>query len=137
MLADKRTVLFYDGDCALCSRAVQFVLKNEKSADILFAALQDEKTTSFFLRNNFKKPDLSTVYFFENGKLYDKSTAALKIARYLKSPFRLLVVGNIFPKFIRDWGYDVVARNRKRLIKNKCTFSPGFDQRNFFNCDES
>lgn len=137
MSAGKKMVLFYDGECALCSWAVQFVLNNEKDQLIQFAALQDERTVDFFLQHDLPKIDISTIYFYRNGVLSDKSTAALNITRYLKYPARFLFLGFVFPKFFRDWIYTIISRNRKSLVKNHCSFSPQFYKRNFFNCDAS
>ncbi|HMW71656.1 MAG TPA: DCC1-like thiol-disulfide oxidoreductase family protein, partial [Cellvibrionaceae bacterium] len=47
---------------------------------------------------------------------------ALCIARRLRMPWRLLVVLRLVPRRIRDWGYDLIARNRYRWFgqRNHC-----------------
>jgi predicted DCC family thiol-disulfide oxidoreductase YuxK len=48
----------------------------------------------------------------EQGKLFTKSTAALKILRHIGIPWSLLGVFMIIPRQIRDPFYDFVARHR-------------------------
>jgi predicted DCC family thiol-disulfide oxidoreductase YuxK len=51
------------------------------------------------------------VLVFE-GRAYVRSEAAILVARHLKYPWRLLGTIRVFPRAIRNWGYDFVARNR-------------------------
>ena len=53
-----------------------------------------------------------SVVLIENNSYHTKSSAALRIARRLKGAFKLGYAAVILPKFLRDKGYDVVARNR-------------------------
>jgi predicted DCC family thiol-disulfide oxidoreductase YuxK len=34
--------------------------------------------------------------------------------RYFRGPWKLMGLMRIFPRALRDWGYDLVARNRYR-----------------------
>jgi predicted DCC family thiol-disulfide oxidoreductase YuxK len=45
-----------------------------------------------------------------------RSDAGLKIARYLRGPWRLAAIGHLVPRFLRDAVYDVIARHRHRLV---------------------
>ena len=122
----EKPIVFYDGDCGLCNRSVAFVLKYEKNQEIHFAAIQSEFTDRFFNKNNWDKPDLSTVYFYYHGKLYAKSTAALKIGRFLRFPRSLMRCFLIVPKFIRDGVYNFIAKRRKRISNGFCVMpKPG------------
>lgn len=113
-------IIFYDGECGFCNSSVQFVLKHEKTSDIYFSSLQSEFSLSFFNNNQYAEPDLSTFYFYSDGKLYSKSTAAIKVARFLKFPYSLFIVFIIVPRFIRDRGYDFVAERRKKIMTSFC-----------------
>ena len=41
------TIVFYDGDCGLCNRVVQFILRNERNQKLVFCALQSEFGSNF------------------------------------------------------------------------------------------
>ena len=124
-------IIFYDGDCGLCNRSVGYVLKNEKHSEVHFAAIQSQFTMDLFSKRGWEKPDLSTVYYLEEDKLYTKSSAALNICRNLKFPQISLYGFIIVPRFIRDYFYDRIADRRKRISKGFCVM-PTPDQRKRF-----
>jgi predicted DCC family thiol-disulfide oxidoreductase YuxK len=57
----------------------------------------------------------------QNGKLYKRSTAALRLARMLRFPWNLAYGFIIVPAFIRDFFYKIIARNRYRWFGQKDT----------------
>lgn len=125
-------VVFYDGDCGFCNTSVQFVLNHRKRA-IYFAALQ-----SGIAKDVLGKRDVSiemnTLYFLENGKLYQKSTGALRIARHLKGGYPFLYyIGMIFPKTFRDWIYDQVAKRRHKIKPGYCAMPTAEERKLFLN----
>jgi predicted DCC family thiol-disulfide oxidoreductase YuxK len=63
--------------------------------------------------------DMKSFLFIENGKLYDRSTAALRVCRYLRGGWPLCYGLIIVPKFIRDGIYNWVARNRYKWFGQK------------------
>ena len=133
MNLNNKKIIFYDGDCGLCNRSVAFVLKHEKEKTVLFAAIQSEFTKELFLTNGWQSPDLSTFYFYENGKLHSKSTAALSLSKYLKFPQSLLRAFFIVPRFIRDGVYDFIAKRRRRISKGFCVMPTPEDRARFLN----
>lgn len=124
-------IVFYDGDCGLCNRSVAFVLKHEKEKVIHFAAIQSDFTKRLFEEKGWMTPDLSTVYFLDEGELFEKSTAALKIGKFLKAPKSWVIVFFIVPKFIRDAVYNFIAKRRKRISKGFCVMPAPGDRERF------
>ena len=118
-------LVLYDGYCNLCSRAVKTILKHEKKPIYFFLSLQSPKTSQFAPGHVFPDPP-ETVVLIENGKIYDKSTAALKISGNLKFPYWLMYYFIFIPRFIRDPMYKLVAKNRYRWFgkRNSC-YVPG------------
>jgi predicted DCC family thiol-disulfide oxidoreductase YuxK len=55
-----------------------------------------------------------SVVLLQEGKRYERSAAAIRIAMGLRFPWPLLGILLIIPPFARDVVYDVVARNRTR-----------------------
>lgn len=104
-------IVFFDGVCNLCHWAVRFILRRDTSRRFLFASLQS-KTADKLLPKIFPRPD--SVVLYENGELYYKSTAALRIARFLRFPWSLLYLFAVVPRPLRDWIYDLVAQRRYR-----------------------
>ncbi len=110
--------MFYDGDCGLCSFAVRFILKYEKASNLTFARLQSDVAGR--LLPGELTGELDSVVLMENKQLYIKSNALVRISNYLKFPYNLLTVLKLIPRPMRDWLYDLVARNRHRLFKQSC-----------------
>lgn len=111
-----RPILLFDGVCNLCNWAVDFVLRNEKSQEFLFASIQSE--TGYELLKQFGEENviLKTVYVITNGKLLKKGEAILFVASYLKKPYNFLKFAKIFPATILNWFYDLIAKNRYHLF---------------------
>lgn len=106
-------VVLFDGVCNLCNGFVQFLMKRDPKGVLRFASLQSDVGQSL-LEIAGRPREISTIVFVEKGKTYDRSTAALRIVRYLRFPWPLLCALWILPKFLRDAMYSWVARNRYR-----------------------
>ena len=108
---ERGPVLLFDGVCNLCSGSVQFVLKRNSKGNIRFASLQSEIGQE--LRATYQIPeDTDSIVFIKNYKAYLKSSAALRIATYLSFPLNWLYIFIIIPPFIRNFLYDIIAKNR-------------------------
>ena len=127
---ENRTILFYDGECGVCNRTVRFILKNERSNNLYFSSLQGDFAILFLAKRGIESVSSNTLYLFENGKLYHKSRAAMKLIPYLKRSFGILKILSVFPRFFRDFVYDRIAANRKVFFKDVCELI-SFDKNRF------
>lgn len=118
-----QVVLLFDGVCNLCNASVAFILKREKDAMIQFAPIQSDAAKKLLLQYNHKFTDLRSILFIEDGIIYDRSAAVLRICTYLKYPWPLLRIVGILPQNWLDRLYDFVAHNRYRWFgkKESCT----------------
>lgn len=111
-------ILLFDGVCNLCHGAVRFVLEHERAPTIRFASLQSEFARALLSREGRALPAPGeapeSMVFFEAGRLYERSDAALRVARYLRAPYRLLAWLRVTPRVLRDAIYRFVARHRYR-----------------------
>jgi predicted DCC family thiol-disulfide oxidoreductase YuxK len=89
------------------------VLNNEKASDLKFASLQGE-TAQEYLPSSL--PDSLVMWI--DGKVYVKSSAALKLIPYLKWHFQFLRILWIFPDIVRNAVYRFIAKNRIRWFGN-------------------
>lgn len=117
----QQPVILFDGVCNFCNGAVNFVIKRDKKALIQFAPLQSEKGRMFSKQFGFSEEDMKTFLFIEEGKVYTKSAAALKVCRYLGALWPLCYGFMIVPKFIRDGIYNWIAKNRYKWFGKKET----------------
>ena len=119
-MRDERHILFYDGTCGICIRSVRFILKNESDERLNFAALQSDFSSEFLRNFDIESSNLTTLYFYSNGIIYSKSRAILALIPFLKWYFSICYLGYLIPRFILDFFYDSIAKNRKRFFSSTC-----------------
>ncbi|MEE2750736.1 MAG: DCC1-like thiol-disulfide oxidoreductase family protein [Myxococcota bacterium] len=117
-------LLLYDGECGLCDRFVQWVLEQDEAGLFHFAPLQGETATR--LRENLEIPDgLDTAVLVESGVVHLRSGAVLRVLGALSAPWSWFSLLRVFPRFLTDPMYRVVARIRHRLLggRDSCRLS--------------
>ena len=114
-------VILFDGVCNLCNATVNFLLDRDPDARFRFAALQSPAAAQLFAEHGHAPPAVEpdSIVLIEGGRLYERSTAALRIARLLRSPWRVLYAFIVVPRPLRDLVYRFIARNRYRWIGRK------------------
>ena len=114
-----KPIILFDGVCNLCNDSVNFIIKHDKKAQFLFASLQSDAAKEILLQYNSKKIKIDSIVLIQKNKIYEKSTAALNIAKGLSGGYKLLYLFIIIPKFIRDLGYNYIAKNRYKWYGKK------------------
>lgn len=107
-------LILFDGVCNLCNTSVHFVIDRDSSRTFRYASLQSALGQSIQERFGRNPQQIDSVVYVENGRYYDRSTAALKIARHLDGFWRWLYVFILIPPMIRNVVYDWIGRNRYR-----------------------
>jgi predicted DCC family thiol-disulfide oxidoreductase YuxK len=107
-------VILFDGVCNLCNQSVQFVIRHDPRSNFRFAALQSDFGQSVLREHHLHDEELLSVVLLTGTRVYERSRAALEIARRLNGLWPLMYVFVIVPPFIRDLVYDWIARNRYR-----------------------
>lgn len=111
-------IILFDGICNLCNNSVQFILKRDQAGIFKFASFQSEAGEKLLKQHGFKG-ELNSFILIDHGKVFRKSSAALRVAGKLHGFWKLLVVFQIMPPFLRDLIYDFVAKNRYRWFGKK------------------
>ena len=107
-------VVLFDGVCNLCNGSVQFLLKRDREGRFRFASLQSDVGRSLMAEHGLAVDRLSSVLLIEDGRVWQESSAALRIARHLPGAWKLLRVFAAVPRPLRDAVYRWIARNRYR-----------------------
>ncbi len=108
---EKHPIILFDGVCNLCNGAVQFIIERDKKQQFRFASLQSDFGQQYQQQVGAA---VDSILLVKNDKIYQKSSAALRIARHLDGLWSLLFLFIIVPPFIRNSIYDWIARNRYR-----------------------
>jgi predicted DCC family thiol-disulfide oxidoreductase YuxK len=115
------SVIYFDGVCNLCNASVDFVIKRDKNKKFRYASLQSETGQKILAENKFNKSDYDSFILEHKGNVYIKSTAALQVALNLGFPINLMGIFLIIPSFIRNWVYELIAKNRYKWFGKKET----------------
>lgn len=126
-------VIIFDGVCTLCNSSVDFVIRNDKKCQFRYTANQMEVGREILRDQGLDPDNIHSVYLYQDGELYSKSTAALRVARLLGFPFSLTWGFMVIPAFIRDVVYDWIASNRYKWFGKKETCRlPSAEERALF-----
>jgi len=104
----------FDGVCNLCNGFVQFVIARDPAGRFRFAPLQSDAARRLLGGRDAPQEWPDSIVLVEDGGVFTRSTAALRVARGLSFPWPLAYAFVGVPRPLRDWVYDIVARNRHR-----------------------
>ena len=131
--AGGETVVLFDGVCRFCSGSVRFILERDSGHRFDFAPLQSPAAQNLLQQHDRLLERMDSLVLVENGRCSIRSTAALRIVRHLSWPWPLLSVLILVPRPLRDFCYDMFARNRYRWFgKNQQCFVPVAEERERF-----
>ena len=107
-------IVLFDGVCNLCNGAVNFIIYHDPKAQFRFASLQSDFGQTELQRLGLPSDVIETLILLDEGQAWLRSTAALRIARRLGAPWSWLYPLIVLPRPVRDWMYNLIARNRYR-----------------------
>ncbi|MEX0716055.1 MAG: DCC1-like thiol-disulfide oxidoreductase family protein [Planctomycetaceae bacterium] len=108
-------IVFFDGVCGLCDRAVTSILAADRDAVFRFAPLQGETAARLLDRSDAES--LSTLILLDERGTWRRSAAVVRILRRLGGFRRVLgTLLWLVPKPLRDLGYRAIAWQRYRLF---------------------
>jgi hypothetical protein len=128
-----QSVILFDGVCNFCNRSINLILNYDKLEYFRFAASQSTAGIKLLQQFNLDQKASASVILIDNGTIFTKTDAVIQIANRLSGWPRLLLGLKIIPKFLRDFGYDLIAKNRYALFgkKDSCRI-PNESERNRF-----
>ena len=126
-------VIVFDGVCNWCNAWVNFTLAHDLHGKFKFGTLQSQPAQQILKELGFHADDFETFLLLERGRVFTKSTAALRIVRHLSGLWPLFYLGIVVPRPLRDAAYDYIARRRYRLMgKSETCRVPTPAERNRF-----
>ena len=111
----RQDILLFDGICNLCNSSVNFIIDHDPKGHFKFAALQSQFGQQKLKELGLNTKNFDSIVLISGDQLYEKSTAALKVAKRLNGLWPVLYGFIIIPPFIRHAVYNLVAKNRYRI----------------------
>ncbi|CAA6678332.1 MULTISPECIES: thiol-disulfide oxidoreductase DCC family protein [unclassified Lentimonas] len=122
MKPKSKAILFFDGNCGLCNRSVQFLIRKDKRKHLYFAPIQGIAAQAI-LPEKYRLA-LDTVVYQRVAKdghttLLFRSDAALLALIDTRSLWRFLArIALWLPRSLRDRVYDAIAMRRQKSLKS-------------------
>lgn len=107
-------LLLIDGDCNLCHWITRFVIKRDPAKQFMFASIQSLTGQQLLRQGGLSTDDMDTFVMVQGTNFYTKSTAALRVLRKLNGLWPLAYGFMVVPLFVRNKGYDLIAKRRYR-----------------------
>jgi predicted DCC family thiol-disulfide oxidoreductase YuxK len=119
-------IVLFDGTCAFCEGSVKFIARRDPAGYFRFGASQSSSGAALLAEHGLTRDMTRSMVLIEDGRVYLRSTATLRIAARLPQPWRLARVFLAVPAPLRDVFYRGVAAVRHRLAgrSNACEIPP-------------
>ena len=99
-----KPVLYYDGPCLLCQRAIQWVHRHVPAVACM--PLQSDEAKKTLPTALVTPPLIGVVLVDADGGVHVGHRALQALAPYAKSPWRWML------RLVPSWGYVMVSRSR-------------------------
>jgi len=122
LISFQHPVVLFDGICNLCNSTIRLIIANDHHRRFRFASLQSRTGIELSGHNDQDNESFPSIMLIENGIIYRRSEAVLRIARRLDGLWPVLFGLMIIPEVLRDRVYNKIAENRYRFLgkQNTC-----------------
>ena len=131
---ENKKIVFFDGICNFCNSTVNFIWNNNKKRNLYYASLQSDFSKDKLLNSGIKDFDLKTIYYSDGKKVFEKSHAVFIILKSLDGVYPFLgKIGLLLPRCISDFFYDIIAKNRYKIMgKQETCRIPNKEEEEYF-----
>lgn len=128
---DEQIILF-DAVCKLCNHWSRLILRVDKQERFKLCSVQSPQGQALLAHYGFSLNEFETMLLVRKDGALTHSDAFIGIMQGLPFPWTILAALRWLPKWLRDAGYSVIARNRYRIFGkyDRCTVPPeGYERR--------
>ena len=118
-------IILFDGTCAFCERSIRFIATRD-NGHFKFGASQNPEGRALLARFGTTREAAKSLILIEDGRIYLRSEAVLRIAARMNAPWKFAAVFLVLPRPLRDLVYRFIAAIRHRLAgrSNACEIPP-------------
>ena len=116
-------LILYDGICKFCNSWIKLVSKYDHSDKFRLAHLQSDFAKNTLKEFDINNSDINTIYVIDKRrKLLTKFRASTYVMKEcIPLTYPLYSLNFLFPKFILNFFYDLVGRNRYKIFGKTST----------------
>ena len=114
-------IIFYDGTCAMCHGFVLFLIRHDPDGrKFRFSTRAGPTFQSHIDPETQRSLPQSIVVYTREGKILVRSEGSFYLLSRIGGKWWYCAkVCVLIPRIVRDWGYDLMARFRHRIIKSR------------------
>jgi predicted DCC family thiol-disulfide oxidoreductase YuxK len=112
-------IVIFDGECNFCDAAVNFIIDRDPDGVFRFAARQSAEGKRIMKEHGVPEVGLDSMILVDGDRVFVRSGAGLRIAKRLSGGWPIFYAFMAVPGPVRDAVYDVIAKNRKRLMGSR------------------
>jgi len=109
-------IILFDGECVLCNKAVQTIIKRDPNRLFKFASLQSPVGKSILSKTGLGADTMNSIILLDGNNYFTKSSAVLAIIKELNGYSVLYPLLKLLPSFLLDIFYTVIAKVRYKLF---------------------
>jgi predicted DCC family thiol-disulfide oxidoreductase YuxK len=119
-LVQSTPIIFFDGDCVMCSGLVDVLLQIDREGIFRLTPLQGQ-TAKQVLPPFPPNREAWSIYYLDRNGLYAQSDAVIQIFKQLGGLWSVIGMVQAVPTSFRDRMYRIIAQNRYRLFGRRAT----------------
>lgn len=112
-------IVLFDGVCAMCSGAVDLLIRLDRDRLFKYAALQGETAAALRKVHPEIPENIDTMAIVDDGVVYVRMKGVCRAARYLPWPWKAGYAFFVLPAWLTNPLYNLVAAWRYRLFGKK------------------
>lgn len=109
-------VILFDGVCKLCNAWSKFLIKYDNRQLFKLCSVQSDEGKAILVHFGLSSQYYETMLYIEGDRCYQQSDAFFQVIAKLGYPWKLVCIFRVIPIRIRNWLYDLIARNRYRIF---------------------
>ena len=121
MISNDLNIILFDGVCNFCNFWVDFIIKRDKDEIFKFALLQSDAGKTIAEKFLINRQDIDSIILIKGENYFIKSEAALEVVKELKSIWKIFYLLKVIPRPLRDFIYDLIAKNRYAIFGKRDT----------------
>ena len=112
------TILMMDADCAVCSESAQLIARWDPVDRFRILPSKTARGRQLLIENGLDPDDPDSWLAQEpDGAVLTDGDVVVSVGRRLSGPWPwLAALFGLFPRFLRDGAYRLIARNRYRIF---------------------
>ena len=113
---DAKPIVIMDGECALCTRSARLLCRLDKREEFRICPSQSRLGRAVLGHYGLDPDDPDTWLYVVDGRSYSSLDAIIRVGRRVGGMGRAAVLFRPLPRFLQDWLYRRLARNRYWLF---------------------